>query len=50
MREALDMVEVAGIVTNATCLTACMEHPAFRAGNMTTDFIASLHKALPVSV
>ena len=43
------MVEVAGIVTKGTCLTACMEHPAFRAGNMTTDFIARHHKALLVS-
>ena len=46
MREALDTVEVDGIATNATYLAACMNHPAFRAGDVTTDFITRHHEAL----
>ena len=46
MREALDAVEVDGIATNATYLAACMEHPGFRAGDVTTDFIARHHAEL----
>ena len=46
MREALGAVEVDGIATNATYLAACMDHPAFRAGDVTTDFIGRYHKAL----
>ena len=49
MREALDSVEIDGIATNATYLAACMDHPAFRAGDVTTDFIARHHKALLAS-
>ena len=49
MREALDAVEVDGIATNAAYLAACMEHPEFRAGDVTTDFIARNHKALLAS-
>ena len=48
MRDALDLVEVNGIATNAEYLAACMEHPAFRAGDVTTDFIARNHMALLV--
>ena len=46
MRQALDAVEVGGIATNATYLAACIDHPGFRAGDVTTDFIARHHKAL----
>ena len=49
MREALDAVEVDGIATNAAYLAACMEHPAFRAGDVATGFIARHHKALLAS-
>ena len=49
MREAVDAVEVDGIATNATFLSACMEHPEFRAGDIATDFINRYHKALPAS-
>ena len=49
MREALDAVEVDGIATNATYLAACMEHPGFRTGDVTTDFIARHHEALLAS-
>ena len=49
MREALDAVEVDGIATNAAYLAACIEHPEFRAGDVTTDFIARNHKALLAS-
>ena len=42
MREALDAVEVDGIAY----LAACTDHPAFRAGDVTTDFITRNHRAL----
>ena len=46
MREALDSVDVDGIATNATYLAA-WDRPSSCAGNVTTDFIARNHKALP---
>ena len=46
MRGALDTVDVDGIATNATYLAACMDHPEFRAGEVTTDFITRHHAAL----
>ena len=46
MRKALDGVEVDGIATNSAYLAACMEHPEFVAGGVTTDFISRNHKAL----
>ena len=46
MREALDTVDVGGIATNATYLAACLDHPEFRAGEVTTDFIDRNHEAL----
>ena len=46
MRQALDAVDVGGIATNATYLAACIDHPGFRAGDVTTGFIARHHKAL----
>ena len=46
MCKALDSVDVDGIATNAAYLTACMNHPAFRAGDVTTDFITRHHEAL----
>ena len=42
MREDLDVVEVDGIATSAAYLAACMEHPEFRAGDVTADFIAGI--------
>ena len=42
MRKVLDTVEVDGIATNAAYLAACMEHPAFRAGDVATDFIVGI--------
>ena len=50
MREVLDAVEIGGIATNATYLAACMEHPEFRAGEVTTDFIMRNHRALLASL
>ena len=44
MRKALD--EVDGIATDSAHLAACMEHPEFVAGGVTTDFINRNHKAL----
>ena len=49
MREALDAVVVDGIATNAAYLAACMDHPAFRAGDVATNFISRNHKALLAS-
>ena len=46
MRKALDEIEVDGIATNSAYLAACMEHPEFVAGGVTTDFISRNHKAL----
>ena len=46
MREALDSVEIDGIATNAAYLAACMEHPEFVTGGVTTDFIGRNHEAL----
>ena len=46
MREALAAVDVDGIATNATYLAACVDHPVFRAGEVTTDFITRHHEAL----
>ena len=42
MREDLDVVEVDGIATSAAYLAACVEHPEFRAGDVTADFIAGI--------
>ena len=50
MRGALDAVEVDGIATNAAYLAACMEHPEFRAGEVTTDFIMRNHRTLLASL
>ena len=46
MRKALDEVEVDGIATNSAYLAACMEHPEFVVGGVTTDFIGRSHEAL----
>lgn len=40
MGEALDRFEVEGIGHNLPFLSAVMQHPRFRAGNLTTGFIA----------
>ena len=46
MRNALHLVDVDGIATNARYLAACIDHPAFGAGDVTTDFIVRNHDAL----
>ena len=46
MREALGEVEVDGVATNAAFLAACLDHPEFRAGAVTTDFLDRHHEAL----
>ncbi len=44
LREALLSVEVAGPITNASFLAAIVDHPAFRLGEVSTQFI-SKHSA-----
>ena len=39
MAAALAATEVAGAQTNLAFLSRCIAHPAFRAGDTTTDFI-----------
>ncbi len=40
LRSALDQVEVAGVLTNVTLLSAIARHPAFAAGDIHTGFLS----------
>jgi acetyl/propionyl-CoA carboxylase alpha subunit len=44
--DALGRVEIEGITTNVNMLRAVLAHPSFRAGNLSTDFLAKFEKEL----
>ncbi|MEZ5647611.1 MAG: acetyl-CoA carboxylase biotin carboxylase subunit [Alphaproteobacteria bacterium] len=46
LREALLSIEIAGPITNAGFLATVLDHPAFRLGEITTEFITNHKKEL----
>jgi 3-methylcrotonyl-CoA carboxylase alpha subunit len=46
LNDALGRIEIEGITTNVNMLRAVLAHPSFRAGDLSTDFLARFEKDL----